>query len=459
MKGDYVVPKFVKMPRLGLTMTEGLIMAWHKKEADFVKKWESLVDIESDKSVVTFESPEEGYVLKILVPAGETAECHAVIVVLGEKGEVFDDSMLEGLAETDGSKTPSDTVQKTEPPKPQETESKPAEIKTQSQEKILSSPAARKVLKDNNLDIHTVAAQTNKTLIQKADVLSYLETIKDENTKATPLAKKIAEEQGHDLAALGKAPGDRIYSADLEAFNAQMTQSNVKREDRKFPVVGMRKVIASRMRESLETAAHISLTTEVDATNALMMRERLLGIAKERYDVKISLNDIIAKCVAITLRRHPRVNSVFMNDGIIEKGNINIGVAVALDDGLIVPVIKDCDLKSIGMISLESKKLAEKARSSGLAREDISEGTFTISNLGMFGITQFTSIINQPESAILSVAQAVKRPVVIESGEIVVRSIMNLTLNIDHRPIDGAVGAKFLKELKELIEEPYGLLL
>ena len=450
------MPKFVKMPRLGLTMTEGLIMAWHKKENDYVKKWESLVDIESDKSVVTFESPEEGYILKILVPAGETAECHAVIVVLGEQGEVFDAGMLEGQADAD-TETQKNATQRAEAP--ENTTQAPAAKADEPKEKILSSPAARKILKDNNLDINVVAAASNKTLIQKADVLNYMETVKDGSAKATPLAKKMAEEQGADLAALGKAPGERIYSADLEAFNAQITQASVKREDRKLPVVGMRKVIATRMRESLETAAHINMTTEVDATNALLMRERLLEITKERYGVKLSLGDIITKCVAMTLRRHPRVNSVFTSEGIVEKGSINIGVAVALDDGLIVPVIKDCDLKTLGMIALESKQLSEKARSSKLAREDISGGTFTISNLGMFGITQFTSIINQPESAILSVAQAVKRPVVTETGEIAVRSIMNLTLNIDHRPIDGAVGAKFLKELKELIEEPYGLFL
>ena len=427
--------KLIKMPRLGLTMTEGVIIKWLKNENEYVQKGEKLVEIESDKSTADFESPEEGYLIKILAQEGDTVACQEDIAALGEQGEVFVVSPAEQSASP---------VAQTAASAQQAVPSRQV-AQAHNGSKIFASPAAKRVAREKGVDLSLLAPAPGKVRIEKKDVLVYADA---NRFKATPVAQKIAAERSINLSSVGKSAGERIYSSDL-AISAKAAK-----EDKIIPVGNMRKVIAQRMRESLDVAAHVSLSTEVDMTRAVEMRTRIADSVTEKYGVKPSLNDIVLKCVASALAEHPRLNSVFDGTSIIERGEINLGVAVALSDGLVVPVIRNCDMLSIGEIAVRSRHLAQKARDQGLSTEEMSGGTFTVSNLGSFGITQFTSIINQPESAILSVGQVAKKAVVTPEDEVVIRPMMNLTINFDHRPIDGAVAAQFLQNLKALLEEP-----
>jgi pyruvate dehydrogenase E2 component (dihydrolipoamide acetyltransferase) len=429
------------MPRLSLTMTEGVIRKWLKRENDYVKKGETLVEIESDKAVFPFESPHEGYLLKILVEDGNTAECQADIAVLGEKGEAYTLAAEPPLQPETWKETRAlPTVAAAQQPAPAA--------------KIFASPAAKRTAKELGLNLSLLTKAPGKKRIEKKDITVFLEANK---IKTTPLAQKIAAEHALDLSSAGKKSGARIYSGDLTI--PAPAKERTGRKDAVAPVQGMRKVIAAQLRKSLDVAVHVSMSAEVDMANALSLRACITDSVRAEYGVKPSLNDIVLKCVAVSLLQHPRLNSVFDGANIIERGNINIGVAVALDDGLVVPVIKDCDQLPIGEIAARSRSLARKAREQGLSREEMSDGTFTVSNLGAFGITQFTSIINQPESAILSVGQVTPKPVVLAPDhEIAVRPRMNMTINFDHRSIDGAVAAKFMQTLVKLLEEPRLLL-
>ncbi len=446
----------LKMPRLGLTMSEGRVVKWLKAEGDEIKAGEEYIEIESDKSVVAHEAPEDGYLLKIIAEEGDMVEIYKPIAVIGQKGE-----SAEGLLEDpDAPDSASDEKEDggaekagaAEAGSGTGSEAPPLQGVGAAEDKgrIFISPAARRVASENDVNISEIPFPQGKKRIEKADVIAFIDA---NRVKTTPLAAKMAAEQGMDLKSVGVEPGKRIFSSDLrqEARASAPQPARIK-------VAGMRKVIAARMKESIDTAAHVSLTTEVDMSKVVEMRRRIMDPVMKNHNVKVSINDIIIKCVAFALKEHPRINSVFTQEEIIEKAEINVGVAVALPEGLIVPVIRDADKLSVGEIAAAGKDLSEKARAGGLRPDDYSGGTFTVSNLGMYDITQFTSIINQPESAILSVAKIVERPVVY-NGEIAVRPMMNLSINFDHRPIDGAMAAVFLKRLKTLLEEPYELMI
>ena len=434
---------YVKMPRLGLTMTEGVIIKWLKKEGDAVNKGDEIVEIESDKSVVSHESAESGILLKILAEEGQSSKIYSPIAIIGEQGEVLEDipDLTEGK----------DPEGEREPAKIPEAEEGITDRHSRKEDRIFISPAAKRVAKENNIEIGDIPFPSGKKRIEKSDVMTFI-IKQNQKVKVTPLASKIAEENGIDLTSLDKKPGERIYSSDLPV------SQTVQKTSSRISVTGMRKVIAAKMKSSLDTAAHVSLTTEVDMHNVVDLKNRIKDKIMQKFGVNPSINDIVIKCVAIALKDHPRMNSVFSNTEIIEQAEINIGMAVALPEGLVVPVIRNADSLSIGEISAASRKLSEKAKQGKLLPDEYSGGTFTVSNLGMFEITQFTSIINQPESAILSVAKIVKRPVV-ENDQIHIKPMMNLTINFDHRPIDGAMAANFLKRVKQLLEEPYELIM
>lgn len=435
---------YINMPRLGLTMTEGTIVKWLKKEGDRIEKDEEIVEIESDKSIVPHKSPQGGYLLKILVGEGDACEIYKPIAILGEQGESIDELMAEGGSNDKPVEKFADEASK------KKCEDKLATAETcKGTGRIFISPAARRIARENNVNISDIPFPAGKKRIEKADVLSYIQV---NRVKMAPLAAKIAAEKNIDVSSLDVAAGKSIYSSDLEADKgkAESVASRV-------PVIGIRKVVAARMKDSINTAAHVSLTTEVDMSSAIDLRNRIKDRVSDKHGVKVSINDIVIKCVAVALKEHPRINSVFTESEIIEKDEVNVGVAVALEEGIMVPVIRNTNKLSIGEIAAESKRLAGKARQGALLPDEYSGGTFTVSNLGMFGITQFTSIINQPESAILSVAKVVERAVV-ENGQIVIRPMANLTINFDHRPIDGSTAARFLARVKNLLEEPYELI-
>lgn len=444
--------KIINMPRLGLTMEEGVISKWVKTEGDTVEKGDILAEIESDKSVVPFESPEAGTILKLLADELDTIEIYKPIAVIGEAGESIDDLGLTGaggeISEDENSNEEQDNADDTDT-------SETAGRVFAEGEKVFASPSAKRVARENNINIGEVPLREGKERITKDDVLEYAE---NNHVRITPTAKKVAEDMGVELKEISQGAAKRIYRIDVINGMTVKDPALHSNEDTVIPVTGMRKVIAHRMKESQEIAAHLTTVIDVDMTKIMELRKSVMDIIAEKYGVKLSYNDVILKCVAAAIEEYPRVNCTFTEKEITVKGDINLGMAVANGEGLVVPVIRNANYLSLGDIAYESKRLANKAKDTGLAPDDMQGGTFTVSNLGMYGITSFTSIINQPESAILSVGGTVNKPVVTEEGEIVVRPMMTLTISYDHRAMDGSMSAIFLKKLKDIMENPYTLI-
>ena len=395
----------IKMPRLSDTMTDGVVAKWHKKVGDVVKEGDLLADIETDKATMEFEAFQEGVLLHIGVAETESAPVDSILAILGEKGEDVS-NLLDSNNESE------------ETPK--------------KEEKNISSPANNSY----NSSFETPKKSTDNLLI-----------------KASPLAKKIAKEKGIDISQIkGSGENGRIIKRDLNNFNTKTTEEKiVSTNDMTMqPLSQMRKTIASRLSQSKFTAPHFYLTSEVDVENLISLRQNI----NQTLDEKISFNDIIIKAVAFSLRKHPNINVSWSEDNIILNENINIGVAIAVDEGLLVPVIKNADKNSILDISNKIKDFAERSRNKKINLEELSGNTFTVSNLGMFGIDEFTAIINPPDACILAVG-AIKQKPIVKNNEIAIGNIMKVTLSSDHRLVDGAEGAKFLKTLKTVLESPF----
>lgn len=431
----------VKMPKLGTTMTEGTIVKWLKKEGEPVEKGEIYVEIQTDKVNIEDEAERSGILRKIIAKEGETVKVGEPIAIIADAHEELPDLEIADDKSPEKQEESSQVIMQQEDRTEDEKETIPGKIK--------ASPAAKRVARENQIDLSKVTPSGPNGRIVEKDVLAY---IQENKVRATPVAKKIAMEKQIDLKSLQKSPVERITKADLEE------QMMMQEEESTIPVIGMRKIIAESMTYSKKVAPHIYLSLEVDMSKVIDIREKLITLVQDKYDVKLSYNHILIKAVATALRLNPLVNSSFIEEKIILKQNINIGLAVALEDGLIVPVIKDADKKGLGIIAKETAELILKAKNKKLLPDEYQGGTFTITNLGMFDIENFCAIINQPETAILAVGKIMKKPVVVDD-EITIRPMMNLTLSCDHRAIDGAVGAKFLQNLKEILEEPMNLLL
>ena len=431
----------VKMPKLGTTMTEGTIVKWLKNEGDLVEQGEIYVEIQTDKVNIEDEAESSGILRKIIAKEGETVKVGEPIAIIARAHEELPDLEINDNI----------SIQNQEKSSPvfQQQVDKIEAVKQTIPDKIKASPAAKRVARENQIDLSKITPSSPNERIVEKDVLSY---IQEHKIKATPVAKKIATERQIDLKSLQKSPGQRITKQDLEEHPV------IQDVDNTIPVTGMRKIIADSMTYSKKVAPHIYLSLEVDMSKVIDIREKLIPLVQDKYDVKLSYNHILIKAVATALRLNPLVNSSFIEEKIILKQNINIGLAVALEDGLIVPVIKDADKKGLGIIAKETAELILKAKNKKLLPDEYQGGTFTITNLGMFDIENFCAIINQPETAILAVGKIMKKPVVVDD-EITIRPMMNLTLSCDHRAIDGTVGAKFLQNLKEILEEPMNLLL
>ncbi|MFA7686544.1 MAG: 2-oxo acid dehydrogenase subunit E2 [Moheibacter sp.] len=400
----------ITMPRLSDTMEEGTVAKWHKSVGDEVKEGDILAEIETDKAVQEFESEFDGMLLHIGSEEGKSAPVDSVLAIIGPKG-----TDVSGLT----------SVKKPQPKK---------EIK---QEEKKEEPEAEQV--DPKPKSNTPQPTSNQ----------------NERIFASPLAKSLAKEKGIDLSQVeGSGDQGRIIKKDIENYQPRpvtaSSQNYVKQESQSISNSQMRKVIAKRLSESKYTAPHYYLNVEVDMDNAIISREQ---INKLHPDSKISFNDIILKACALALRKHPRVNSSWKGEETLIHGDINIGVAVAVEDGLLVPVVKNTDFKSFFEISAEVKDLAKRARDRKLKADEMEGSTFSVSNLGMFGIESFTSIINQPNSCILSVGAIVEKPIV-KNGQIVVGNTMKLSMACDHRTVDGATGAQFLQTLVIYLENP-----
>jgi pyruvate dehydrogenase E2 component (dihydrolipoamide acetyltransferase) len=405
--------EIVRMPKLSDTMTEGVVAKWHKKVGDKVKSGELLAEIETDKATMDFESFFDGVMLHIGILEGKGAPVDSILAIIGAAGEDVS-SLLSG-----------DAPAKVEVAVKTETTAKAAETTVAAPATISSSASS-----DNRL-------------------------------KASPLAKKIAEDKGIDLSKVqGTGDEGRIVKKDVENFTpakqnsvATVAYTGVESYTEE-PVSQMRKTIARRLAESKFSAPHFYLKMEVEMSQAIESRKAI----NELSPVKISFNDLVVKAVAIALRSNPKVNSSWLGDKIRYNNHINIGVAMAVEDGLLVPVVRFADNKSLSQIASEVKVYSQKAKDKKLQPSDWEGNTFTISNLGMYGIDDFTAIINPPDACILAVG-GIKETPIIKNGQIVPGNIMKLTLSCDHRVVDGATGAAFLQSIKQLLENPVTMLI
>ena len=422
--------EIIRMPKMSDTMEEGVIASWLKKVGDEIKSGDILAEVETDKATMELESYDDGTLLHIGVKDGDSVPVDGVIAIIGEKGE----DVNEILKDVDSDSSEVEEIK---------------EIKEES-----TSIEKVEEIKDDNKEI---------VITEPTKIVSEL---KDERVKASPLAKKLANEKGIDISNIsGSGDGGRIIRKDIENYKDVSTSSNepvkeitlpkIHSEEsfEELPVTQMRKTISKRLAESKFSAPHFYLTMEVDMENCIEGRKKI----NESSDIKISFNDIILKACAVALRKHPMVNSSFLTDKIRINHHVHIGVAVAVDEGLLVPVVRFADNKSLSHISAEVKSLAKRAKEKQLQPSDWEGNTFTISNLGMFGISEFTAIINPNDSCILAVG-GIKNTPVVKKGEVVPGNIMKLTLSCDHRLVDGATGAAFLQTLKELIEDPIKIL-
>jgi len=415
----------VRMPLLSDTMTEGVIAEWHKKVGDKVKDDDILADVETDKATMEVMGYASGTLLHIGVEKGAAAKVNGIIAIVGPEGTDISGILNQGDA----------------PAAPAQEAAAPAEAKAEE------TPAA---------------ASTESASSEGGRV------------KASPLAKRIAKEKGIDLSQVaGSADGGRIIKKDIENFKpaaaastdasapakesekaaAPLPQYTGEEKFTEKPVTQMRKVIAKRLSESLFTAPHFYLTMSIDMDSAIAARTKINEFAA----AKVSFNDLVLKAVAVALKQHPAVNSSWLGDKIRYNEHVNIGVAVAVEDGLLVPVVRFADGKSLSRISAEVKDFAQRAKAKKLQPSDWEGSTFTISNLGMFGIDEFTAIINPPDACILAIGGISQVPVV-KNGAVVPGNVMKVTLSCDHRVVDGATGAAFLQTVKALLEEPVRLL-
>ncbi|WPO80622.1 pyruvate dehydrogenase complex dihydrolipoamide acetyltransferase [Flavobacterium sp. KACC 22761] len=419
----------VTMPRLSDTMTEGTVATWLKKVGDAVAEGDILAEIETDKATMEFESFNAGTLLYIGIQEGNTAPVDSLLAIIGPAG-----TDISGIAEnyTAGGAAPASA------PAAEETKAAPAAAQatevvaeTSNGGRILASPLAKKIASDKGIALNQVKGSGENGRIVKSDIENFTPSSQAQAPASAPAVKQEASAPA--------AP--KVFVPAGEVFTEEIKNSQ------------MRKIIAKRLSESLFTAPHYNLVIEVSMDEAMQARAAINSVP----DTKVSFNDMVIKACALALKKHPKINSTWKEDAIIINHHVNIGVAVAVEDGLVVPVLKFTDAMSLSQIGGSVRDLAGRAKNKKLVPQEMEGSTFTVSNLGMFGITEFNSIINQPNSAILSVGAIVEKPVV-KNGQIVVGNTMMLSLACDHRTIDGATGAQFLQTLKQYIESPVTML-
>ncbi|MEX0647087.1 MAG: pyruvate dehydrogenase complex dihydrolipoamide acetyltransferase [Balneolaceae bacterium] len=404
----------IEMPKLSDTMEEGVIAKWNVKEGDKVESGDVIAEVDTDKATMEVEAFDPGTVLKVMAEEGEAIPLGGLIAIIGEEGEDISD-LLEGADNKAGASKP-------------EAEEAPAQKEEKKSEKEESKEAKPAESKNGRI-------------------------------KASPLARKMAEEKGIDLASVdGSGPEGRIIKKDIEEYQpgaaARGAVGFEAAESEEIKISQMRKTIARRLSESKFSSPHFYETIDIDMEEAVKARAGL----NEMSDVKISFNDIVVKACAVALRRHPDVNSSWLDNIIRQHGDVHVAVAVAIDEGLMTPVIKHTDKKNLRQISAETRELAGLARDRKLQPEQMEGSTFTISNLGMFGIEEFTAIINPPNACILAVG-AIRDVPVVNNGEVVPGKRMKVTMSSDHRIVDGAKAAQFLNTLRQLLENPLAMLL
>ena len=421
----------VTMPRLSDTMTDGTVATWLKKVGDKISEGDILAEIETDKATMEFESFNAGTLLFIGIQEGETAPVDSLLAIIGPEGTDIS-GIAEGVSSGTSKSSENSKEEKSTETKQENTQSTEAVSENKSLNgRIFASPLAKKIAKEKGIDLNNVKGSGENGRIVKSDVEQFTPSKQEAKVESTPAPSST---QAQVSAPKVAAPSGEVSVEEVK--NSQM-----------------RKIIAKRLSESKFTAPHYYLKIEVTMDAAMESR----SVINSLPDTKVSFNDLVIKASAMALKKHPKVNSQWKDEATIINHHVNIGVAVAVEDGLVVPVLKFTDLMSLTQIGGSVKDLAVRAKNKKLQPAEMEGSTFTVSNLGMFGIVEFTSIINQPNSAILSVGAIVEKPVV-KNGQIVVGNTMMLTLACDHRTVDGATGAQFLQTLKQYMENPVTML-
>lgn len=415
----------IRMPRMSDTMEEGNIIGWLKKEGDKIEPGQTLAEVETDKATMELDAYVEGVLLHIAVKEGPVP-IDGVIAVIGKPGEDWQ-AIIAGATGGSAAAAPA-TAAETPAAVTAEVAAPAASAVSDDDKRFKASPLAKNIAKESGVDLAQIQGSGDQGRIVRRDIEAFLQT-----TPAAAPAPQVSKTEAPASAPLAIASEGASY------------------ED--LPLSQMRKVIARRLGESKFSAPHYYLTIEMDMTKAMQLRTQLNEIAP----VKLSFNDLVIKAVAAALRSHPYINASWLGDKIRLNHDINIGVAVAVEDGLLVPVVRHADRKSLSQVNQEVKTLAGKAKERKLQPDEMSGNTFTISNLGMFGIEEFTAIINPPDACIMAVGGIIEKPVV-KNGEIVVGHTMKVTLSCDHRVVDGATGAQFLLTFKQIMEDPIRLL-
>lgn len=424
--------EIVRMPKMSDTMTEGVVAKWHKKIGDSIKSGELVAEIETDKATMEFESYQEGVLLYRGVEEGKAAPVDGILAIVGKAGEDY-----KALLATENAK-----------------------VATAAAEKTVAVPEAKKETAPQVPKVEAVV--TSAPIAAPSPKPAVNVTSSDDRMKASPLARRLANEKGVDLSkVIGSGNDGRIVKRDIDWFKPGMSVQSgsgfspaiTEENYEEVSVSQMRKTIAKRLAESKFTAPHFYLTIEIDMDNAISARESINAVTGS----KVSFNDLVIKAVAAGLRQHPKVNSSWLGDRIRINHHVHIGVAVAVEDGLLVPVVRFADSKTLRDINTEVKSLVQRAKEKKLQPSDWEGNTFTISNLGMFGIDEFTAIINPPDACILAIGGIQQKPVV-KNNQVVPGNVMKVTLSCDHRVVDGASGSEFLRTVKGLLENPVILL-
>ena len=431
----------IRMPLLSDTMTEGVINKWNFKVGDKVKADDSLADVDTDKATMEVVGYEDGTLLYIGVEEGQAAKVNDIIAIVGKEGTDVT-PLLKGGSGAPAAKTeekPAEESKATE-------ESASASSSSDDDSRVKASPLARKIAKDKGINLNEIKGTAEGGRIVKKDVEGFTPSAKSADKGATASVAEVQAEQAASANAKeGAAKAGPTITLAPFVGEEKFTEK---------PVTQMRKVIGKRLSESLFTAPHFFVTVSIDMDAAIVARTKM----NEVSPVKISFNDLVVKACAVALKQHPAINSSWLGDKIRFNEHVNIGIAVAVDEGLLVPVVRFADGKSLSRISAEVKDFAKKAKDKKLQPSDWEGSTFTISNLGMFGVDDFTAIINTPDSCILAVAGIQQVPVV-KNGAVVPGNVMKVTLSADHRTVDGATAAAFLNTIKSLLEEPVRLLI
>jgi pyruvate dehydrogenase E2 component (dihydrolipoamide acetyltransferase) len=432
------------MPKMGMTMKVGKVAKWYKNEGDSVEKGENLFEVETEKITNKIESPGGGLVFQIVVPAGETVPVGTILALISQNGE--QPERIEGIQVGEVNEVQAEAKS----PQAAEAKSEPQENK-----RILSTPSARRLAKELGVDLSLVTGSGPKGKIKETDVQKFHEE-GPPAPKITPLAAEMVRQEGMDISTItgtgenGKITKEDVARALASSKAAPEAQPS---EVRVIPFEGMRRAIADNMHASLQNTAQLTTFTEVDVTEMVRFRDMMRAEFAKDDAVKISYNDIVVMATARALMRHPIMNATLVGEEILLHDTVNLGIAVALPEGLIVPKLRNAEKKTLLEIAKTVRELAQKAREGALAVEEVTDGTFTISNVSMLGMDGFTPVLNPPETGILGVGRVIEKPAVF-NGQIAIRHMMTLSLTFDHRVVDGAPAMTFLRDLARYLAQP-----